>query len=106
MLGQRSDDSELVITSDDDHPYSGITMEEWGAASARIMAHLLHTAQLLPQHIDYYIAYTVQIYEFAQKFAWEGIVEFDFLYRERQAEHCFHWASNTSSIASVGLSRI
>ena len=80
VLGQRSGDSELVITSDDDHPYSGITIEEWGAANARIMAHLLHTGQLLPQHIEYYIAYTFQIYEFAQKFAWEGIVEFDFLY--------------------------
>ena len=61
VLGQRSSDSELVITSDDDHLYSGITIEEWGAANARIMAHLLHTGQLLPQHIDYYIAYTVQI---------------------------------------------
>ena len=84
-------DNSVVLQSDDRHPYSGITLSEWGASNTRIMAHLLKSGQLAADKIDYYLAYTTTIFEYYELYEWEGVLEFDHSYRERQAEHQFQW---------------
>ena len=97
-----NDGDQLVFRTEDDHPYSGLSIEEWGAANCRLMSHLIQIGQLRAPDLDYYLAYTVQIYEYAQKYDWESILDFDFQYRERQAEHGFVWGSNSSNM-ELGL---
>lgn len=98
VLGEKQGDSHLVITTDDEHPYSGLSIEEWSAANCRVMAHLLQMGDLAISDIDYYLAYSVQVYDFAQKYEWEGLLDFDYQYREREAEHSFPWGSNTGNM--------
>ena len=62
MLSQQPQGGDqLIPTAGDDHPYSGIRIEEWGAANCRVMAHLLQTNQLQATHVEFYLAYTVHI---------------------------------------------
>ena len=94
--GQHSD--QLVIKTEEDHPYLGISIDEWGGANCRLMNHLLHTGQLLRPQIEYYLAYTAQIYDFAAKYEWDSILDYDYSYREMQAEHGFMWGTFTSHL--------
>jgi len=81
----------IVIKTEKEHPYSGILIDEWGAANGRLLNHLLVTGQLLRQDIEYYLAYTTQIFDFAGKYEWESVLDFDYTYRELQAEHNMVW---------------
>jgi hypothetical protein len=90
-LDQNGD--KIVIQREDAQPYSGIFQSEWGAANCRLMHHLLTTGLLARQDIEFYLAYTAKIHDLADKYEWESILEYDFLYRERQAEHVFPWGS-------------
>ena len=42
--GSSSDN--IVIKTEDEHPYSGIFLDEWGAANCRLMNHLINVGQL------------------------------------------------------------
>lgn len=90
--GSKDTDS-LVFKADDDHPYLGIYMEEWGAANMRLLNHLLTTQHLKRHEIEYYLAYTTKIFEFAEKYEWNSVLSYDFTYRELQAEHKFKWGT-------------
>ena len=90
MLGASADDG-VVLQTDDGHPYSGLTLSEWAAANCRLMAFLLSSGQLAPSDADYYLAYTTNIFEYYESYEWENILDFDYLYRERQSEHGFQW---------------
>jgi len=68
-----------------------ITPAEWGAANMRLLSHLLRKGDLAYKNVEFYLAYTVQIYELAEKFEWSSLMEFDTRYRELQAEHNFRW---------------
>lgn len=85
------DDERLVLRTDDSHPYSGITLDEWGAANMRLLNGLLLSGELSRDHIEYYLAYTATINDFYAKFEWNSILNFDFQYREQQAQHGFPW---------------
>ena len=98
VVGQSQGDAQLVFTPDEEHPYSGISIEEWSAANCRVMADLIKTGDLALPDVEYYLAYTVQIYEHAQRYEWEGLLDYDHQYRERQAEHGFPWGSNTGNM--------
>lgn len=87
------DTETLVLKSDDEHPYLGIYIEEWGAANMRLMNHLLCTGQLPRDEIEFYLAYTTKIYEFAEKYDWNSVLNYDYNYRELQAEHKFKWGT-------------
>ena len=91
VLGSGEGGDNVVILKDNKHPYSGITIGEWGAANCRLMAYLLSTGYLKAEDVDYYLAYTTQIYEWYETYLWEAILDFDHTYRERQAEHQFKW---------------
>ena len=88
---QANGDESVVLQTDRTHPYSGITLSEWGAANCRLMAHLLREGKLAPCDVEYYLAYTIQVYEYYEVYEWESILQFDFLYRERQCEYQFKW---------------
>ena len=87
-----ADDGHMVIRTDSDtHPYMGVSIEEWGAANARLTHHLTKTGALSTGDLDYYLAYTAIIFEFADRYDWNSVLEFDYRYREQQAEHDFQW---------------
>jgi hypothetical protein len=84
-------DHNIVLQTDEDHPYSGISIAEWGSANMRLMAYLLQSGELARDNVEFYMAYTTQVFEYAGLYDWEAVLEFDWLYRERQAEHSFMW---------------
>jgi hypothetical protein len=88
----------LVIKTEDEHPYSGIHIDEWGAANSRLLNHLLVTGQLQRVDIEYYLAYTTQIFDYAGKYEWESVLDFDYTYRELQAEHNMVWGVFSSHL--------
>ena len=86
-------DETIVLRTAEDHPYLGIFIEEWGAANMRLLNHLLCTGQLQREAVEYYLAYTTKIFEFAENYDWNSILNFDYNYRELQAEHGFRWGT-------------
>ena len=93
MSGSGSEDSEKVtlVRLDDSHPYAGIYLEEWAGANTRLMYHLRKTGRLTTDEIDFYLAYTAKIFDLAEKYVWSSILDFDYCYREAQAEYGFTW---------------
>ena len=98
VIATSVNDENLVLKQEDEHPYSGITMDEWSAANCRLMSYLIHSGELLSSDVDYYLAYSTQIYDWAGKYKWEALLDFDFQYRERQAQHGFKWGSLTANM--------
>ena len=97
--GESSDhDGKLLITQHDPHPYSGISLSEWGAANCRLMNCLLVTGALKRANMEYYLAYITTIFSFVEKFEWHSILDFDLQYRELQAEHNFQWGTLMQSL--------
>ena len=88
----------LMVEEQEEHPYSGIAMEEWGAANARLMHHLLKTGILPPSQVDYYLAYTAKVFDLADNHSWESVLDFDHSYRERQAEHQYLWGTLSADL--------
>ncbi len=43
--------------------------------------------------VEYYLAYTAIMFEFAQKYDWASMMDFDIKYREQQAAHVFQWGA-------------
>ena len=106
VIKSGSEDTEtLVLLSDDEHPYLGIFIEEWGVANMRLLNHLLCTGQLPRADIEFYLAYTTKIYEFAEKYKWSSVLNYDYNYRELHISlngaHSLHtlnsscWCPNT-----------
>lgn len=81
----------LILHSDDQHPYAHITIAEWGAANCRVLNYLLQEGQIKRSDIEYYLAYTATINDFAEKYEWHSILAYDYEYRELQAEYGFNW---------------
>lgn len=78
-----------VQQREDDH--LAITSNEWGAANMRLLNHLLSSGQLKRSEVEFYLAYTMQIFEYADLYEWPSVVKFDCRYRELQAEYNFCW---------------
>ena len=92
VLGTDGEDI-VVLKTEDDHPYSGISLSEWTAANCRLMAHMLTTGELSHKDVPYYLAYTTQVMEYYDQYEWEAVLDFDCVYRERQAEYSFLWGT-------------
>ena len=88
----------LVLKADEEHPYLGIYMEEWGAANMRQLNHLLSSKKLRREDIEFYLAYTTKIYELAEKYKWNSVLNYDYAYRELQAKHQFQWGTFSPSM--------
>ena len=93
VIKSGKDSEALILKPDDDHPYLGIYIEEWGAANMRLLNHLLSSGQLPRNDIEFYFAYTTKIFEFAEKYEWNSVLNYDYHYRELQAEHQFMWGT-------------
>ena len=74
-----------VIRADDDYPYLGIRIEEWEAANMRLMNSLLSNGELKRDQIEFYFTFTTKIFEFADIYEWNSVLNFDYSYRELQA---------------------
>lgn len=83
----------MVLKTEEDHPYLGIYIEEWGAANMRLMNFLLQSGDLKREDVEYYMAYTTRVFEFAETYEWNSVLDFDHTYREVQAEHGFQWGT-------------
>lgn len=88
----------LVFRTDEKHPYSGISVGEWGAANLRLLNHLLSTGALARSHLEFYLAYSTHILDALETYEWESILEYDFQYRELQAEHKFMWGTPATQL--------
>ena len=53
------DTETLVLKSEDEHPYLGIYIQEWGAANMRLINNLLCTGQLPRDEIEFYLEFFV-----------------------------------------------
>ena len=81
IIKSGSKDTEiLVLRSDDKHPYLSVFIEEWGAANIRLLNHLLGAGQLPREDIRFYLAYIKK--EFAEKYDWSRVLNYDYNYRE------------------------
>ena len=98
-------DNNVVFRDDDEHPYAGISIAEWGASNCRVMAHLIQTGELSRDQVEYYLAYTTQIYEYASSYEWDAIMDFDYIYRIRQACHGFIWGQIPANMELSLVSR-
>lgn len=83
----------LMVTQHDAHPYAGISIHAWGAANCRLVNHLLATGMLARSKLEFYLAYTTTVFMLAERFEWSSILDFDYQYRELQAEHEFDWGT-------------
>lgn len=93
-------EEKISIRSDDIHPYAGLTIGEWGAANVRLMNSLLTDGTLLRDQIEYYMAYTAHVFDALDIYEWSSILEFDFQYRELQAEYQFPWGTPMAHLES------
>jgi hypothetical protein len=89
----QSASNDITFTQEQDITYAGLSIDEWGAANCRLLNFLLASGKLLRSDIEYYLAYTAQIYDFASKYSWSSILLFDQQYREIQAHNNFPWGT-------------
>lgn len=86
----------LTMKIRDEHPYAGISVLEYGAANMRLLNYLLNNGRLDRDKVEFYLAYTTLVFELGDKYEWRDVLNFDFQYRERQAELGFDWGSMVS----------
>ena len=90
MILTQGEDGSISVKANDKESYY-ISMSEWGAANMRLMNYLLQNGDLPRDHVEYYLAYTMQVFELADNFEWASVLQFDSRYRDLQAEHGFPW---------------
>jgi hypothetical protein len=90
-IGAQNASNACIITQDEDSTAYNISVDEWGAANCRLMNELLTSGNLAREDVEYYLAYTTKIFDFAGRFTWSSIMQFDRQYREVQAEFNMQW---------------
>ncbi|KAH3806882.1 hypothetical protein DPMN_135210 [Dreissena polymorpha] len=71
-----------------------------GAANMRVLNHFLTVNEIERSDVEFYLAYTTQIFEFAESFEWNSVMNFDYHSKPNIAlsgEHTPHGTSNASS---------
>ena len=86
-------DDQLIVRTSDDHPYAGISIAEWGAANCRLLHAILLDGAIAQHDIPFYLAYTATICDFASKYEWSSVLDYDHQYRERQAQYGYTWGT-------------
>ena len=82
-----------------------ISIDEWGAANNRILAHMLREGDLGRGEVEYYLSYLTYVYELAPLYEWMSILEYDTRYREIQAQHGFTWGTMAPHLDTVLVAR-
>ena len=93
VLGTTDWSDQLIFRTEESHPYSGITVGEWGAANTRLLNALLKLGKLARHDLEFYLSYTAHIMDALDIYEWDSILEYDHQYRELQAEHQFMWGT-------------
>jgi len=90
MILTQQEDGTIAVKNNEQETFS-ISMAEWGAANMRLMSYLLEVGDLHRDQVEYYLAYTMQVFELADVYDWSSVLLFYTQYRELQAEHGFVW---------------
>jgi len=90
--------SHIVPQLNEAESYAGVGIFEYFAANNRLLNFILENGILPRDQIEYYLAYSTYICELAEKHPWDLVLDFDFRYRERQAQLQFPWGSRVSSL--------
>lgn len=90
LVFAEGNEGQLSLQHNDDDNLA-ISPTEWGAANMRLMSHLLDIGYLARSEVEFYLAYTMQVFELAETYDWASIMRFDSRYRELQAQHGFCW---------------
>ena len=93
MVISTNEAEQVVLRSEESHPYKGLTVGEWGAANMRLLNHLLSENILDRSQIEFYMAYTAQVMDHLDVYEWESILEWDYQYRELQVEYSLTWGT-------------
>jgi len=91
-----NDGGKLTVDTKDEHPYMGISILEYGSANMSLLFFMLQNKVVDRKDIEYYLAYTKFIYELGEKFVWNDVMKYDYIYRIRQAEMQFQWNSQVA----------
>ena len=83
--------------------FTDVSPAQYLAANSRILATLLESGRLGFSQILDYLAYTAKIGEFATRFTWASVLQFDKRYREDQAAFGFRWGSDSQHLATLVL---
>ena len=97
--------TQVIFREEPEREYLGISCDEWGAANCRLMYDLVKTGKLGPKEIPEYLAYTTQIFDMAAIYTWRSILEYDFGYRENQAEYQYPWGSYSPHLCHLLVPR-
>ena len=96
-------DGTLTFKAESSKEVPHLTQAEWGAASLRIMHHLIKEGDLpLSKYADY-LSYMVIVFELAEAYDWKSVLEFDHRYRELQAAHNLRWGREAKSAGEIIL---
>jgi len=90
MVLSTSEDGRISLKQNEED-LSGITIAEWGSANMKLMNYLMSTGDLSRDKVEFYLAYTMQVFEMVDVYDWSSILQFDQRYRELQAAHGFPW---------------
>ena len=83
---------------------SSVTLMQWSAASACILADLVNnTHEDLVNLVADYMSYTSKIGVLATIYTWESVLRYDDIYREKQSKCGFRWGSDLPHLAAVSL---
>ncbi len=97
--------TQVVYREEMDKDYQGIIIDEWGAANCRLMYELIKTEKLKGNEIAEYLAYTAQIFDMIHIYSWRSILDYDYAYRENQAEYGYPWGSYSPHLCHTLLPR-
>jgi len=61
-----SDTETLVLKTEEDHPYLGIYIQEWGDTNMHLLKQLLTSGLLKRGNVKFCLAYTTKIYKFTE----------------------------------------
>lgn len=90
MVLSQCEDGRISLLQNDEEQYN-ISISEWGAANMKLMAHLLSKGDLQRCQVEYYLSYTMQVFQLADSYDWNSVLMFDSRYRDLQAAHNFLW---------------
>ncbi len=97
--------TQIVYREEADKDYQGLNVDEWGSANCRLMYDLTKTGKLKGNEIAEYLAYTAQLFDMIHVYSWRSILDYDYAYRENQAEYGYPWGSYSPHLCHTLIPR-
>lgn len=97
-------DQQVVLRSGSAKPkLEQVTPLQWMGASIRIMRELITKGSLKVTDCDSYLSYMEKLSDFASKYTWPSILQYDREYRRWQAQCECRWGSDNIHLAGIHL---